>query len=83
MARTRSSRMMAGPNLMIDKLRRMDLSVAPPTWLPVILSINALTSLPLSGEGHVRFAVPTLSLPWNPPPEMMLLECQPRVNGRW
>src|SRR5215213_2326822 len=55
MARTRSSRMMAGPNLMIDKLRRMDLSVAPPTWLPVILSIKALISLPSCGEGHARF----------------------------
>jgi hypothetical protein len=38
-------------NLMIDKLRRMDLSVAPPTWLPVILSIKALISLPSSREG--------------------------------
>jgi hypothetical protein len=75
--------MMAGPNLMIDKLRRMDLSVAPPTWLPVILSIKVLTSLTSCGEGHVRFAVPTLSLPWKPPRVSMLLECQPRVNGRW
>src|SRR5215218_2617136 len=83
MARTRSNRMMAGPNLMIDKLRRMDLSVAPPTWPPVILSIKVLTSLPLSVEGHVRFAATTLSLPWKPPPETMLLECQDRVNGRW
>src|SRR5215208_6219626 len=66
MARTRSSRMIAGPNLIIERLRRMDLSVAPPTWLPVILSIKALTSLPSYGEGHVRFAVPTLSQPWNP-----------------
>ena len=83
MARTRSSRMMAGPNLMIERLRRMDLSVAPPTWLPVILSIKALISLPSSREGHVRFAVPTLSQPWNPLPETMLLECPPRVNGLW
>ena len=66
MARTRSSRMMAGPNLMIERLRRMDLSVAPPTWLPVILSIKALISLPSSREGYVRFAMPTLSQPWNP-----------------
>jgi hypothetical protein len=29
----------------------------------VILSINALISLPLSGEGHVSFVLPTLSLP--------------------
>jgi hypothetical protein len=48
--------------------------VAPPTWLPVILSMNALKSPPFSGEGHVRFVVPTLSRPWNPPPERMLLE---------
>ena len=83
MARTRSSRMMAGPNLMIDKLTRMDLSVAPPTWLPVILSIKALISLPSYGDGQMRFAVLTLSPPWNPPPETMLLECPPRVNGLW
>src|SRR5215210_2445286 len=31
MASTRSSRMMTGPSRMKDKLRRMDLSVAPPT----------------------------------------------------
>jgi hypothetical protein len=49
----------------------------------VILSINALISLPLSGKGHVRFVAPTLSLPWNPPPETMLLERPPRVNGRY
>jgi hypothetical protein len=49
----------------------------------VILSMNVLTSLPSCGEGHARFAVPTLSLPWNPPPETMLLECPPRVNGLW
>jgi hypothetical protein len=29
----------------------------------VILSINALISPPLSGEGHVSFVLPTLSLP--------------------
>jgi hypothetical protein len=38
---------------------------------------------PLSGEGHVRFVVPTLSPPCTPPPETMLLECPPRVNGLW
>ena len=73
---------MAGPNLMTDKLRRMDLSVAPPTWLPVILSIKALISLPFSREGHMSFAVPTPSPPWNPPRVTMLLEYPPRVNGR-
>jgi hypothetical protein len=31
----------------------------------------------------VCFVVPTLSLPWNPPPETMLLESPPRVNERW
>jgi hypothetical protein len=67
---------------MKDRLRRMDLSVAPPAWLPVIPSIKALISLPFSGEGHVRIAVPTLSPPWNPP-ETMLLERLSRVNGRW
>jgi hypothetical protein len=53
---------MAGPNLMIDKLRRMDLSVAPPTWLPVILSIKALIFLPFSREGHMRLANPLATL---------------------
>ena len=47
----------------------MDLSVAPPTWPPVILSIKVLISLPFSGEDHVLIAVPTLSPPWNAPPE--------------
>jgi len=83
MARTRSNKIMAGPNLIKDRLRRIDLSVAPPTWLPVILSIKALISLLSSREGHVRFGVPTLSPPWNPPPETMLLECPPRVNELW
>jgi hypothetical protein len=41
----------------------MDLSVVPPTWPPVILSIKALISLPFSGESHALFAIPTLSLP--------------------
>jgi hypothetical protein len=63
MARTRSSRMMIGPSRMKDRLRRMDLSVVPPTWPPVILSIKALISLPFSGEDPVRLAVPTLSPP--------------------
>jgi hypothetical protein len=49
----------------------------------VILSIKALISLPSCGEGHARFAVPTLSPLWKPPPESMLLECPPRVNGLW
>src|SRR5215210_3893880 len=81
MTKTRSSRMMTGPSRMIDRLRRMDLSVAPPTWLPVTLSMKALMSLPFHGEGHVRIVVPTLSPPCNPAPETMLLECPSRVNG--
>ena len=75
--------MMTGPSHMKDRLRRMDLSVAPPTWPPVILSMKVLKYLPFSGEDHVRIAVPTLSPPWNPPPETMLLERPSRVNGRW
>jgi hypothetical protein len=41
----------------------MDLSVVPPTWPPVILSIKALISLPFYREDPVRSAVPTLSPP--------------------